>query len=64
MSNRLNGRRGFELYTRHFRKKRSKTFSSEDKAKAYAEKNGIKEYELENLKSPESQTKKIRIVHK
>jgi len=42
--------------------KRPKTFSSEESAKAYAEKQGIKKYSLENLKSSESSVKKIRIV--
>ncbi len=42
---------------------RPRTFDTEDKAKAWADKNGIKEYKLENLKSPESSTKKIRVVY-
>ncbi len=40
----------------------ARTFDSEEKAKVWAESNGIKDYRLENLKSPESSKKKIRIV--
>ena len=43
---------------------RPKTFKTEESAKTYAEKHGIKNYELENLKNPESETKKIKIVQK
>jgi hypothetical protein len=41
---------------------RAKTFSSEESAKAYAEKEGIKKFTLENLKNPESKVMKLRIV--
>jgi len=40
---------------------RPKTFKSEESAKAWAEAQGIKNYELKNLRSPESKTKKIRV---
>ena len=40
---------------------RPKTFSSATSADEYAKKQGIKKYTLENLKSPESKVKKIRI---
>ncbi len=43
------------------RPKRPKTFSSENAAKAWAEKQGINNYELKNLRSLESKTKKIRV---
>ena len=43
---------------------RPKTFDSEDKAKAWAESNGIKDYELQNLKSDDSNRKKIRVITK
>lgn len=43
-------------------KSRGKTFDSEEKAKAWAKSNGIEKYSLENLKSPDSTKKKIRIV--
>ena len=46
------------------RKKRPKTFKSEEAAKVYAEKHGIKHYELENMKFASSKTKKIRILQK
>jgi hypothetical protein len=42
------------------RKKRPKTFVSEDKAHAYAKENGIEKYTLEHLSA--GQKKKIRIV--
>ena len=44
------------------RSKRPKTFKSEELAKVYAEKQGIKKYSLENLKSAESSEKKLRII--
>lgn len=46
------------------RKKRPKTFSSEKLAKAWAEKNKIKDYKLVNLRIGESKNKKIKIVVK
>jgi hypothetical protein len=54
-------RRFSKLRGRGGRATRPKTFSSEDKAKAWAEANGIKKYSLKNLKSAESSTKKIRV---
>lgn len=41
---------------------RPKTFKTEEAAKLYADNLGMKDYKLENLKSTESSTKKIRIV--
>ena len=41
---------------------RPKTFNTEEAAKAWAEKQGIKNYKLKNIKSPESKTKKIKVV--
>jgi len=43
---------------------RPKTFKTEEAANKYAEANKIKSYILENIKSPESKTKKIRIIKK
>jgi hypothetical protein len=43
------------------RKKRPKTFKTEQSAKAWAEKQGLKNYALENLKTPLSSKKKIRV---
>ncbi|MBR9692172.1 hypothetical protein GOV06_05305 [Candidatus Woesearchaeota archaeon] len=43
---------------------RPKTFKTEEAAKVYAEKKGIKDYKLVNLKSPESKIKKIKVVAK
>lgn len=45
-------------------KKRPKTFKTEEAAKKWAEKNNIKNYELINLKSPESKSKKIKLIIK
>lgn len=42
--------------------KKPKTFKTEESAKAYAEKLGIKSYTLKNLKSSEANQKKLRIV--
>lgn len=44
--------------------KRPKTFKTEEAAKAYADKQGIKNYSLRNLRYPDSKVKKIRIVVK
>lgn len=46
------------------RKARPKTFKTEESAKAWAEKNKITDYELVNLKSDSSKTKKIKIIIK
>lgn len=43
-------------------KVRPKTFKTEDAANTWAEKQGIKKFSLENLKSPESAEQKIRVV--
>ena len=40
----------------------AKTFKTEDAAKVWASAQGIKNYSLLNLKSPESSEKKIRVV--
>jgi len=45
-------------------RKRPKTFKTEEAAKKWAEKKGIKDYKLVNLKSPEAETKKIKVVKK
>jgi hypothetical protein len=41
---------------------RPKTFKTEERAKAWAKEQGFENYTLENLKSPESKDKKIRVV--
>ena len=46
------------------KKKRPKTFKTEQAAKAYAEKHKIKDYKLINLKSEEAKVKKLKIVKK
>lgn len=43
-------------------KNRPKTFKSEEKAKEWAEKQGLKDYKLLNLKSEESSKKKIKVI--
>jgi hypothetical protein len=49
-------------HTPRGRKSRPKTFKTEDAAKSYAEKNGIKNFSLVNLRNEESAGKKIRVV--
>jgi hypothetical protein len=68
MSNHVKQRdwkRGGSRWTKvsRYRAKRLKTFKSEKSAKAWAETQGIKNYTLVNLKSPESAEKKIKIVY-
>jgi len=46
------------------KRSRPKTFKTEESAKAFAEKQGIKDYQLVNLKSSASKTKKLKIVAK
>ena len=48
--------------TRNKTASRPKTFKTEEAAHAYAKSQGIKDYSLENLKSSEAKTKKLRIV--
>lgn len=55
-------RRISKLRGRGNRVVRPKTFSSEESAKAWADANRIKDYELKNLKSSASSTKKIQVV--
>ena len=43
---------------------RPKTFKSEKAAKAWAEKQGMKDYKLVNMKNTESTTNKIKVVAK
>ena len=63
-------KRKFYLSTHHkggkvkIRKKRQKTFKTEETAKAYAEKHKIRDYKLVNLRSPEAKAKKLRIITK
>ena len=46
------------------RKKRLKTFKSEESAKKWAESTGINDYELVNIRSEFSKDKKIRVIVK
>ena len=62
MSIRSNRDQRYKCSKRNKTNKRPKTFKSEESAKAYAEKKGIKKYSMKNLKSPESKVKKIKIV--
>ena len=55
-------KRGKALNSTVKRKSRPKTFSSEESAKAYAEKNKIRKYSLKNLKVDPRSRPKIRIV--
>ena len=41
---------------------RAKTFKTEESAKEWAEKKGLKDYKLVNLKSPDNKTKKIKVI--
>jgi hypothetical protein len=43
---------------------RPKTFKTEEAAKAWAEKQGLKDYKIVNLKSSESKEKKLKIISK
>ncbi|MBN1646029.1 hypothetical protein JW868_03245 [Candidatus Woesearchaeota archaeon] len=45
---------------KQYRKKRPKTFKSEEKAHAWAQANNISKYSLENLRTPDNP--KVRIV--
>jgi len=62
MSNKTVRRRRRQAAQEKPRKKRPKTFKTEESAKAYAEKHKIKDYKLVNLKSSESKDKKLKIV--
>ena len=44
------------------RKKRAKTFKSEESAKKWAESEGLKDYKLVNIRSEFSKDKKIKVV--
>jgi hypothetical protein len=46
------------------RKRRPKTFSSEQAAKVWADEQGIKKYVIENVKGPFSKENKLRVVEK
>ena len=46
------------------RKRRPKTFTSEEAAKKWADEKGIKKYVIENMKGPFSKEKKLRVVGK
>ncbi|MEE9525513.1 MAG: hypothetical protein V3V78_02800 [Candidatus Woesearchaeota archaeon] len=43
---------------------RPKTFATEEAAKKWAEKQGLKDYKIVNMKSPESKTKKLKVIAK
>lgn len=44
------------------RKKRPRTFKTEEAAKKWAEKNNIKKYELKNIRPEYKKDKKIKVV--
>lgn len=46
------------------RAKRPKSFKTEESAKVWAAKMGIKSFELRNLKNPEAKEKKLLVVVK
>ena len=56
VTRRLSRLRGRERSTR------PKTFKTEESATNWAKANNIEKFQLENLKSPDSATKKIRIL--
>lgn len=62
MSNKTVRRRRRQAGSVRPKVKRPKTFKSEESAKAYAEKNKIKDYKLINLRSSDSKDKKLKIV--
>lgn len=43
---------------------RPKTFANEESAKKWADAQGLKDYELVNLRTEESSTKKFKVVSK
>lgn len=47
-----------------YRAKRPKTFKTEEAAKKWADEQGIKKYDIVNIKSPEAETKKLKVVPK
>ncbi len=55
---------GDRIRTARNRKKRPKTFKSEESAKKYADSIKAKGYDLVNLKSPEAKHKKLKVVIK
>ncbi len=55
-------RRFSRLRGRGNREGRPKTFKSEEAAKAWAKKNGIEKFTVENLRSSEAKVGKYRIV--
>jgi hypothetical protein len=55
-------RRGRETIRPTPRKRRQKSFKTEEAANKWAEKKGLSEYRLKNLKSPEAKSKKILII--
>ncbi len=65
MGNRLMRRQGREtIGKRGTRKKRPKTFKTEEAAHAWAKNKGIPHYDLVNLRGPGSKIKKLRVVVK
>ena len=55
-------KRYFSKLRGRVRPMRPKTFSTEAAATKWAEAQGYKEFKLENMKSPEAKTKKIRVI--
>ncbi len=55
-------RRFSHLRGRGNRMARPKTFKTEEAAQKWAKENGLEHFTVENLKSPEAATKKLRII--
>lgn len=62
MSNHLMNRVFIRKGIINYKKKRPKTFSSEESAKTYAEKNKIKKYSLRNLRLNPDVRPKFQII--
>lgn len=52
------------LHRGRSRKRRPKTFRTEEAAKKWAKEKGLKDYELVDMKNPGSKKKKIKVVEK
>ena len=50
------------LKKKKIKKKRAKTFKTEETAKAWAKSQNISKYKLVNMKTDEAKTKKIKVV--
>lgn len=55
-------RRGYETVRTKIRKKRPKTFKTEEAANVWAKEKGLKGYKLFNMRNSLSKKKKIRVI--